>query len=180
MKDQVASAAKNDREKATEVAKNTCDTWAVNSVLPRSKTPTNIWTWIGMAIVALVCVVGSVFSGGTPLIALSAALPHVAKTTIMAIAITVAVVAGAGTGALTAVGAVDEVNKDKVDTMAKPAYAQLDQWNYKAKIKTIFNPNTGECTKETIYQNCTKESWSTGKCKVWGPEKTETQTIKLI
>ena len=72
-----------------------------------------------------------------------------------------------------------EVNKAN-DTIAEPARAQLDQWNYRATITTMFDPSTGECTKETIYRNCDKAIYSTGKCKRWGEEKTEVKKIKLL
>ena len=187
MKDQVAAAEKTDHQKAVETAKNTCDTWAANSVLPRSKTPVNVWNWIGMAILAAACVVAAVFTGGAPLALLATAIANTAAmATVSATAIVVGTIATAAVtsgvaGAAAVATAVHAAKKGEAnDTIAEPARAQLDQWNYRATITTLFDPATGECTKETIYRNCDKASYSTGKCKRWGEEKTEVKKLKLL
>ena len=239
MMDNVTTAQKIDHEHAAEIAKNTCDTWAANSVLPRSKTPANVWKWVGIALAIAAAIVASIFTCGTAGVGIAATFMALHGATFASAALggamaaagsveaglviaeaagtasiavleaggtmaaalaasaaaagttaTVAAMTGA-TAAAVAVGgaaaiaggavvAAQTANKDKSDTMAKPGYAELDQWNYKAKITTLFNPQTGECKKETVYQNCTHAVYTTGKCKEWGSELTETQTIKLL
>ena len=198
MQDQVKAAERIDHAKAVETAKNTCDTWAAHSVLPRSKTPENIWTWIAVAIAVAACVVASIFSGGASLAlaagiiagelapAMTATLAigtATISTTVGGIIAAGAVAAGTGIAAAVSagVGIANQVEVNKAnDTIAEPARAQLDQWNYRATITTMFDPSTGECTKETIYRNCDKAIYSTGKCKRWGEEKTEVKKIKLL
>ena len=181
MKDQVASAERIDHAKAVETAKNTCDTWAANSVLPRSKTPVNVWAWIGIAFAIAAAVVATVFTAGAAGgLVLSLAGPFIGGTVMTASELAIGVVAATASVATTVGSAVVAGKQETNDAIVEPARAQLDQWNYRATITTLFDPATGECTKETIYRNCDKASYSTGKCKRWGEEKTEVKKLKLL
>ena len=84
---------------------------------------------------------------------------------------------GAGI-AMGVAGAVEDAKNNQDVSGAEVGHATLDQWNYKANITTIFNAQTGACTKETIYQNCEKPK--TDICKKWEDQKTTTQTMQLI
>ncbi|MBR1380606.1 MAG: hypothetical protein IJ560_03380 [Alphaproteobacteria bacterium] len=54
----------------------------------------------------------------------------------------------------------------------------VEQWNYKETITTMFNESTGVCTKETKSQDCTKTKKNF--CKTWGSVVTNTTSMDLM
>ena len=72
----------------------------------------------------------------------------------------------------------DKSKDDASNEDPNSGHSVIDEKTYKATINTIFNEETGVCTKETVSQNCEKRSGS--NCKQWEDPKTTTQTMNLI
>ena len=160
MKDQVTAAQRIDAEAARAQAKETCAAWAENAVLPKTKAPkaSNAGKWIAVGIIAAVSIVASIFTFGA-----AAAVGAAAIATIVGASVTVA---AAGTAAGLAASA-EPVGK-----------AEVDQWNYKESVTTVFNSETGECFKTRITQNCKKIKKN--YCKEWEDAVEETSSINLL
>ncbi len=172
MKDQVKAAQRLDLEQARQIALQTCKDWAQSSALPASATPEadngGAWTAVAGLFIAAVGVVAAVFTLG-------------ASTPIAIAGITMA--AGALGGAAYIASNMDPIaeageGNNTGEVVNYIGTAKVEQWNYKASITTTPNYQTGECTKETISQNCAKERKN--DCEEWGEEKTYIQTIKLL
>ena len=171
MEDQVKAAAKIDKDNMTKAAENTCAAWAQNSAMPVSKAPkaSNAGKWIAVGLIAAVAVVGSIFTFGAAGVAGAAAIAGITAAGAIGTAATVGAgvtLAAAGTAAAIAASS-SPVGKKNVD-----------QWNYKANITTLFNATTGECTKVTVTQNCSKTKKN--YCEKWAETKETKTTMKLF
>ena len=163
MEDQVKAAQKIDKDNLAKTAEKTCADWAENSKMPVSEAPkvSQAGKWIAVGLIAAVAVVATVFTFGA---AGAVAIPVAMST------------AGAIAGGAVAVGAAAAAAT--IATSASVAgSAVVDQWNYKANITTVFNSVSGECTKTTITQNCSKVKKN--YCEKWGEQKETSKTIKL-
>jgi predicted phage tail protein len=172
MKDQVKAAQRIDDEAARKQAEQTCSDWAENAVLPASKAPkaSNAGRWIAVGIIAAVAIVASIFTFGAAAAAGAVAITAVVGTTAVSVSAgaiaTGVAVAAAGTAAGLAAS-------------AKPVgQANVDQWNYKESVTTVFNYETGECFKTKITQNCNKTKKN--YCKEWAEEVEETTSVNLL
>lgn len=177
MKDQVTAAKRVDAAQARDTAAQTCVDWASSSTLPQTKTPkaSNVGTWIAVGVLAAVAVVASIFTFGATGVAIGAAVMKLANTTAVTAAIVGGTVALGAAG--TAVGMA--VNTDPVSNET-PAVGEssVNQWNYKETVVTMFNWQTGVCTKTTTTQNCkkTKKNY----CKTWNDPVEKTTSIELL
>ena len=162
MQDQVLLAQKTDAQDALDTARGQCKNWAQNSATPVTKIASNeALKWLGIGLVITAAAVVTVALGGAPLI----------------------VGASVGTASLLAGGIIDSSQKVVLANKANNngnGHWVVDQWNYKATINTIFNEQTGICTKETVEQKCTKEKSGSKGCKKWGDKTTTTKTLQLL
>ena len=55
---------------------------------------------------------------------------------------------------------------------------QVDQWNYKMTADTIFNWETGECTKTVVTQDCAKVKKN--YCEDWADPVETVTSINLL
>ena len=55
---------------------------------------------------------------------------------------------------------------------------QVEQWNYKMTADTIFNWETGECTKTVVTQDCAKVEKN--YCEDWADPVETNTTINLL
>ena len=178
MKDQVKAAERLDetasKKLALEQAEQSCADWANNAVLPVSKAPkaSNAGRWIAVGIIAAAAIVASIFTFGTAAAAGAVAISAIVAGTTVTASVTAGTVAAgvAVAAAATAAGL--------AATTQPVGKANVDQWNYKESVTTVFNYQTGECFKTKITQNCkkTKKNY----CKEWAEEVEETTSINLL
>ena len=177
MKDQVKAAQRIDSELAKDTAASACKEWAETTTLPESEAPKadNTGKWIAVGVIAAVAIVASIFTfggsafyGGSAIAAIIGSMEAGAMGTLTAAAIGTTAVAIGATG--TAVGL----------AVSRPSggEAGVESWNYKEKVKTIFNEQTGECFKTKITQKCAKVKKN--YCKEWEDEVEETTSINLL
>lgn len=177
MKDQVKAAQRIDENAAKESAANACKKWADDSTLPESEAPkaSNTGKWIAVGVIAAVAIVASIFTfggsafyGGSAIAAIIGSMEAGAMGTLTAAAIGTTAVAIGASG--TAVGL----------AVSRPSggEAGVENWNYKERVNTIFNEQTGECIKTTITQKCAKVKKNV--CTEWGDEEERTTTINLL
>lgn len=180
MRDQVTAAQRIDAANATQQAAQTCIDWAETSVLPQTKTPkaSNVGRWIAVGVIAVVAVVATIITYG-------AATPAVAGTAKAAIfmllggakatAITAGSVAVASYGAAAGLAATAPSLDNNTPAIGTH---ELNQWNYKENVTTVFNYQTGECTKTTVTQNCKKTKKNV--CKTWNDPVESVTSIQLL
>jgi hypothetical protein len=149
MRDQVTAAQRIDAANATQQAAQTCIDWAETSVLPQTKTPK---------------------------------ASNVGRWIAVGVLAVVAVVASTFTfGAVASYGAAAGLaaTAPSVDNNT-PAIGkrELNQWNYKENVTTVFNYQTGECTKTTVTQNCKKTKKNV--CKTWNDPVESVTSIQLL
>ncbi len=165
MQDQAKMAGEQNKNAAEQI----CYDWAEKSTLPASKAPkaSNVGKWIAVGVIAVASVVAAVFTFGAGGALGGATIATIVGTTTTGGALATAGVAVAGAAAIAGVTSDMTVGK-----------ASVDSWNYKMTATTTFDRSTGECTKETITQNCkkTKKNY----CKTWEDAKTSTTKVKLI
>lgn len=177
MKDQVKAAQRIDENAAKESAANACKKWADDSTLPESEAPkaSNAGKWIAVGVIAAVAIVASIFTfggsafyGGSAIAAIIGSMEAGAMGSLTAAAIGTTAVAIGASG--TAVGL----------AVSRPSggEAGVENWNYKERVNTIFNEQTGECIKTTITQKCAKVKKNV--CTEWGDEEERTTTINLL
>lgn len=177
MKDQVKAAQRIDENAAKESAANACKKWADDSTLPESEAPkaSNTGKWIAVGVIAAVAIVASIFTfggsafyGGSAIAAIIGSMEAGAMGSLTAAAIGTTAVAIGASG--TAVGL----------AVSRPSggEAGVENWNYKERVNTIFNEQTGECIKTTITQKCAKVKKNV--CTEWGDEEERTTTINLL
>ena len=177
MKDQVKAAQRIDEQTAKIQAAQQCENWKNSSELPATKAPkaSNAGKWIAIGVIAAVAVVasiftfgGSAFAGGSAIAAIIASIEAggIGSATIAAAATTAVALGAAGTAAGMA------ANITPVDKV------QVEQWNYKMTADTIFNWETGECTKTVVTQDC--EKVKKNYCEDWAAPVETNTTINLL
>jgi hypothetical protein len=177
MKDQVKAAQRIDRDAAKTTAYNQCEKWKESSEIPATQAPkaSNTGKWIAVGLIAAVAVVasiftfgGSAFAGGSAIAAIIASIEAggIGSATIAAAATTAVALGAAGTAAGMA------ANITPVDKV------QVEQWNYKMTADTVFNWETGECTKTVVTQDC--EKVKKNYCEDWADPVETNTTIKLL
>ncbi|MFQ6760148.1 MAG: hypothetical protein ACLRFM_01970 [Alphaproteobacteria bacterium] len=176
MQEQIAAAKKMDANAALNTAREQCVGWAENSGTPMAKTAAdNTWKYVGAGLLAAAAIALVPFTGGGSALLLAGTLSTTGG-------IVAGATAGAAAVALTTTAVVNDARGGaKVDDNSggSEGHYEIDQWNYKATINTMFNEQTGVCTKETVSRECTKQK-SGNKCKAWGENKTTTQTVQLL
>jgi hypothetical protein len=177
MKDQVRAAQRVDRDAAKTTAYNQCEKWKESSTIPATQAPkaSNTGKWLAVGLIAAVAVVasiftfgGSAFAGGSAIAAIIASIEAggIGSATIAAAATTAVALGAAGTAAGMA------ANITPVDKV------QVEQWNYKMTADTIFNWETGECTKTVVTQDC--EKVKKNYCEDWADPVETNTTINLL
>ncbi|MBO7560178.1 MAG: hypothetical protein J6T27_03400, partial [Alphaproteobacteria bacterium] len=177
MKDQVKAAQRIDEEAAKTTAYNQCEKWKESSTIPATQAPkaSNTGKWIAVGLIAAVAVVASIFTFGAAAAggaaAIAAILGGTAGATLGAAGTATVVAATVAVGAAgTAAGLAANVTPvDKV---------QVEQWNYKMTADTIFNWETGECTKTVVTQDCAKVEKN--YCEDWADPVETNTTINLL
>lgn len=163
MKDQVKAADKLDAEKAKQVAKQSCNAWAENSLLPKSEAPkaSNAGKWVLAGVLVTAAVVLTVFAGPVGAAIAGAGV----KWGGIAVAGTIAAsgTAGVATG---------------VSAANNPVAAVQEDWNYKTTVDAQFNEQTGECIKTTITQKCAKTKKN--YCEEWADPVETVTSIDLL
>ncbi|MFQ6778448.1 MAG: hypothetical protein ACLRFI_04145, partial [Alphaproteobacteria bacterium] len=168
MQDQVKAAARVDQKTKETVAENTCAAWQDSSSLPESETPkkSQVGKWIAVGLITAAAVVVTVLTWGAgATVAVPLASGEIASITVGtgAVAATAATV---GAGAAAAVAA-----------SGGPVGKDVNNWNYKENITTMFNKSTGECTRTRVIQNCAKIKKN--YCKEWEDPKTVVDKVNL-
>lgn len=153
MQDQVKMAGEQNKNVATQI----CKDWAEKSTLPVSKAPeiNNTGKWIALSAIIAAAAVATVFTAGAGAATFSL--------------VGVLLSSGLGAGAISAVG---------MDLAEPVGEAHVDQWNYKANITTVFERESGECVKTTVYQNC--EKTKKNYCEKWEEAQESTTKVKLL
>ncbi len=178
MKDQVKAAERLDEQASKELAikqaEQSCADWAKNTTLPASQAPkaSNVGRWIAVGVIAAAAIVASIFTFGAAAAGGAVAIASIVGTSITATTISAGTIAAgvAVAAAGTAAG---------LAATTKPVgQSNIDQWNYKESVSTIFNYQTGECFKTKVTQNCKKIKKN--YCKEWDEEVEETTSINLL
>ena len=178
-KDQVKAAQIIDEEGAKATAQNTCIAYGNSGTLPTTEGPkaSNAGKWVLAGTLIAAGVVLTIFAGPV-----GAALGL--KGASLAIALGSATVASVGTGVGIGINAANNPvarggeSIDKCENTEGIGCSVSAQWNYKEKIVTIPNYETGECIKIKTTQNCTKIKKD--YCKEWGEEEETQTTMNLL
>lgn len=168
MQDQITAAKRIDRNLAIQAAKPVCEEWAEHSKLPLSKAP-KVKSHRWLKIVGAVAVVAAAVTA--TVLTMGAAAPIASALSAVAM---VGIVGGTiAAGAVASVAAINSAARETV-----VGKANIDQWNYKENITTLFNETTGVCTRWRITQNCAKPVKN--YCAKWEDAQESKEEINLI
>lgn len=179
-KDQVKAAQIIDEEGAKAKAYNMCIAYGDSGSLPTTQGPkaSNAGKWVLAGVLVAGGILLTIFGGPVGITLTAAGLKITGVATAAGIVATVGTGVGIGINAANNPVARGGESIDKCENTEGIGCSVSAQWNYKEKIVTIPNYETGECIKIKTTQNCTKIKKD--YCKEWGEEEETQTTMNLL